>query len=237
MNEILFSGQHGFRNGHSCETALHELVSYLNENRNIRVTTLLLFIDFRKAFDLVDSRKLLRKLFHYGFDNSALNMIANYFTNRFQTVKYDNKKSPLMSINLGVPQGSVLGPLFFLIMINDLAFISDLMCKMFADDTTMCDSDKDLTTLINRFVVNLKPVLEWCEFNKLDLNWSKTYCMFVTNKRVKLPNEITIYSKIVDNKFIATKVKVVSSFKILGVTLDNKLNFLEHCSNIKKNIK
>ena len=145
-------------------------------------------------------------------------MIANYFTNRFQTVKYDNKKSPLMSINLGVPQGSVLGPLFFLIMINDLAFISDLMCKMFADDTTMCDSDKDLTTLINRFVVNLKPVLEWCEFNKLDLNWSKTYCMFVTNKRVKLPNEITIYSKIVDNKFIATKVKVVSSFKILGVT-------------------
>ena len=161
---------------------------------------------------------------------------VNYFTNRFQTVKYDNKKSPLMSINLGVPQGSVLGPLFFLIMINDLAFISDLMCKMFADDTTMCDSDKDLTTLINRFVVNLKPVLEWCEFNKLDLNWSKTYCMFVTNKRVKLPNEITIYSKIVDNKFIATKVKVVSSFKILGVTLDNKLNFLEHCSNIKKTV-
>ena len=62
LNNILFSGQHGFKNGHSCETALHELISYLNENRNNRAITLLLFIDFRKAFDLVDSRKLLRFL-------------------------------------------------------------------------------------------------------------------------------------------------------------------------------
>jgi hypothetical protein len=89
LNNILFSGQHGFRNGHSCETALHELISYLNENRNSRAISLLLFIDFRKAFDLVDSKKLLRKLFHYGFDNSALDVIANYFNDRHQSVKYE----------------------------------------------------------------------------------------------------------------------------------------------------
>ncbi len=111
-----FSGQHGFRNGHSCETALHELFSYLNENRNKRAISLLLFIDFRKAFDLVDTNILLRKLFHYGFSNSAIELIANYFKDRFQSVKYDKKMSPLLSITLGVPQGSVLGPLFFLIM-------------------------------------------------------------------------------------------------------------------------
>ncbi len=111
---VYFSGQHGFRNGHSCETALHELFSYLNENRNSRAISLLLFIiDFRKAFDLVDSKNFLRKLFHYGFDNSALDMIANYFTDKHQSVKYENKMSPLMAILLGVPQGSVLGPLFF----------------------------------------------------------------------------------------------------------------------------
>ena len=73
FNGLLFEEEHGFNKNHSCETALHELISSLNENRNRRLTTLLLFIDFRKAFDLVDSRKLLRKLFHYGFDNSALN--------------------------------------------------------------------------------------------------------------------------------------------------------------------
>ena len=113
LNNILFSGQHGFRNGHSCETALHELISYLNENRNKRAISLLLFIDFRKAFDLVDTNILLRKLFHYGFSNSAIELIANYFKDRFQSVKYDKKMSPLLSITLGVPQGSVLGPLFF----------------------------------------------------------------------------------------------------------------------------
>jgi retron-type reverse transcriptase len=164
LNNILFSGQHGFRNGHSCETALHELISYLNENRNSKAISLLLFIDFRKAFDLVDSKKLLRKLFHYGFDNSALDLIANYFTDRQQTVKYDKKKSPMLENRLGVPQGSVLGPLFFLLMINDLAYILDLMCKLFADDTTLGDCDKNLNTLINRFKDRLKALLEWCEF-------------------------------------------------------------------------
>jgi hypothetical protein len=234
LNNILFSGQHGFRNGHSCETALHELISYLNENRNKRAISLLLFIDFRKAFDLVDTNILLRKLFHYGFSNSAIELIANYFKDRFQSVKYDKKMSPLLSITLGVPQGSVLGPLFFLIMINDLAYIIDLMCKLFADDTTLGDVDKDLITLINRFVEKLKVFLEWCDFNKLDINWSKTYFMFVTNKRVKLPKEIVVGSKAVNDKCEEIKVSVVNSFKLLGVTIDNKLTFVEHCSNLKK---
>ena len=234
IKNILFSGQHGFRNGHSCETALHELISYLNENRNKRAISLLLFIDFRKAFDLVDSQKLIRKLFHYGFSNSALKLIKNYFSDRHQSVKYDKKMSPLLKILLGVPQGSVLGPLFFLIMINDLAFIIDLLCKLFADDTTLGDYDKDLDTLINRFVKKLKVLLEWCDFNKLDINWSKTYFMFVTNKRIKPPKEIIIDTKIVNNKTVDIKVSVVTSFKLLGVTLDNKLTFIEHCSNIKK---
>jgi hypothetical protein len=152
LNNILFSGQHGFRNGHSCETALHELISGLNKNRDSRLINLLLFIDFRKAFDLVDARKLLRKLFHYGFDNTALNLIANYFTDRNQTIKFNKKKLPLMSIRLGVPQGSELGPLFFLIFINDLAFLLKFCCKMFADDTTLYDADKDFKTLVKRFV-------------------------------------------------------------------------------------
>jgi hypothetical protein len=139
-----------------------------------------------------------------------------------------------MSILLGVPQGSVLGPLFFLLMINDLAYMIELMCKLFADDTTLGDCDKDLNSLITRFVKKLRFFLEWCEFNTLDVNWDKTFFMFVTNKRVKLPNEILVNTKIVENKIVETKVSVVSSFKLLGVTLDNKLTFSEHCSNIKR---
>ena len=108
------------------------------------------------------------------------------------------------------------------------------MCKLFAEDTTLGDADKDLNTLVNRFVEKLKVLLEWCKFNKLDINWSKTYFMFVTNKRVKLPKEIRVGTKFENNKILDINVSVVTSFKLLGVTLDNKLTFLEHCSNIKK---
>ena len=142
LNNILYSGQHGFL-GHSCETALHELISYLNENRNKRAISLLLFIDFRKAFDLVDSEKLIRKLIHYGFDNSSIECYVIFLENAISQSNMTKKWSPLMDILLGVPQGSVLGPLFFLLMINDLAFIIELMCKLFADDTTLGDFDND----------------------------------------------------------------------------------------------
>lgn len=149
---------------------------------------MLLFIDFRKAFDLVDSKKLLRKLFHYGFDTKALNLIANYSTDRFQSVKFGSINSVLLLIKLSVPQGSILGPLFFLIFINDLAFLLEIKCKMFADDTAIYDSDKNLLTLINRFKKLIEPLIDWCKFNKLDLNWSKTFFMFITNKRDRIPN-------------------------------------------------
>ena len=226
MNNILFKGQHGFRSGHSCETALHELITDLNCNRNKKLTSLLLFIDFRKAFDLVDTRLLMRKLMASGFDNTALKLIGDYFKDRFVSVKFDKKISDLMSINLGVPQGSVLGPLFFLIFINDLAFLlEEIMCKMFADDTTLYDAHEDLDKLISKFKKSLEKLIDWCKFNKLDLNWSKTFFMFVTNKRVNLPNEIIIDGNV---------VRVVKSFKLLGVTIDNGLNFSEHCSNVKK---
>ena len=97
---------------------------------------LALFIDFKKAFDLIDPELLFLKLFHYGFDNDALALIENYFRDRQQQVKFRGTSSLFADIKLGVPQGSVLGPLFFLIFINDLPFLLELLCKLFADDTT-----------------------------------------------------------------------------------------------------
>ena len=130
---------------------------------------------------------------------------------------------------LGVPQVSVLGPLFFLIFINDLAFIiKDLVTKLFADDTTLIDTCNNLNSLISKFKKKLELVTNWCSSNKLDINWSKTNFMIVTNKRIKSPKEIEVSNGIL--------VKVVDQFKLLGIKIDNKLNFASYAAQIKKNV-
>jgi hypothetical protein len=226
---ILSPNQYGFRENYSCEAALHDIISHLNTVRSKRLICMLLFIDFKKAFDLVDSNLLLLKLQQLGFDHSSIELIKNYFQNRSQITKYGNIKSELQPIKLGVPQGSVLGPLFFLIFINDMvSYLDSFNCTLFADDTTLSKTNEKLDLLLNDFYRSIQKLIDWCKFNRLDINWKKTKIMFVTNKRnIILPNEILI-----DNN----QVEVVDSFKLLGITIDNKLNFLEYVGELKKNI-
>jgi hypothetical protein len=181
--------QHGFRKNHSCESALHELISDINKARNKKLITMLLFIDFKKAFDTVDSSLLLTKLFHYGFNTSSLLLIANYFSNRQQKTKIDNLTSNSNPILLGVPQGSILGPIFFLIYINDLIFFTkNVFAKLFADDTTLYQFCNNIDDLYKDFSIAIKNLLDWCSKNRLDINWSKTFLMVITNKRIKIPD-------------------------------------------------
>ncbi len=117
---------------------------------------MLLFIDFRKAFDLVNSNLLSLKLFHYGFGNNALRLIENFFSHRQQQTKVGETTSSFAQINLRVPQGSVLGPIFFLFFVNDLAFYLDQFeCIMFADDTTLYKHDSNFEQLKKRFVSDI----------------------------------------------------------------------------------
>jgi hypothetical protein len=106
------------------------------------------------------------------------------------------------------------------------------MCKLFADDTTFGDVDKDLSTLINRFVNKLKTLLDWCQFNKLDINWSKTFFMFITNKRVKLPKEMIVGSKLVIDQSENIKISVVSFTKKEQDILKKKLKLAWNSSVI-----
>ncbi len=231
-NNLINNHQHGFRKNFSCETALHELFNELNLSRDKKKTVMLLFIDFRKAFDTVNPKLLLNKLKNYKLNNDALELLINYFECRTQIVKLNQTYSKSLPIKLGVPQGSVLGPLFFSIFINDLPFLLNLHCKLFADDTTLFKTfdirEKSLSENIEIFKADLVPLLDWCNYNKMDINWSKTYFMFVSgNRKVKTPNEILINNNV---------VSIVNEFKLLGVLIDNNINFQKNISYIIKKV-
>ena len=126
------------------------------------------FLDLAKAFDSVDHTILLRKLFKYGVRGIALDLFSSYLSNRSQFVKVNGVKSSLQYILYGVPQGSILGPLLFLIFINDLPDATSLFVKLFADDTFLCAQNADFTLLETEVNNELDKVADWLLANKLN---------------------------------------------------------------------
>ena len=235
LNNLFHSSQHGFRSGFSCETALHEIINKWLEKFKSNEVILAIFIDFMKAFDFVNSDILLIKLQCYGFMSSALKLILGYFCDRKQIVKFKNTLSDPGNIELGVPQGSIVGPLFFLIFINDLLFDFDdeENAKLFADDTTIYNSGIDCDSAFKNLSNDVDLMLNWSKINCLKINWSKTYLMCISDKKNK-NNKHIIYP--LNLNICGHDVEVVSKFKLLGVILDNNLNFIENFENTSRKV-
>jgi len=130
--------QNGFREGRSCHLALHTLVDYVKRNLDKKQHVIAIFLDLSKAFDTIDHELLLLKLEKYGFSKSALKLMKNYLSNRQSIVNFYGKFSTSETLRTGVPQGSILGPLLFIIFINDLChLVLNSNKTIFADDTTL----------------------------------------------------------------------------------------------------
>ena len=227
QNRSLYDMQFGFRPGRSCEHALlvakNEILSALNKKQ----TALLLLVDYSKAFDLVDHNILLHKLWHYGIRGKAHDWFRSYLSNRTQFVSVEDRISNTKGIRYGVPQGSVLGPLLFILYINDLPNISDkVRFILYADDANIVITADSEAEIISIFEVFCRDLVKWVNVNGLFLNIKKTNFMVFTRRRHSLLNSYEPYIG-------ETKIERKKVSRFLGVLLDEKLTWSYHIAAVK----
>ena len=231
--KLLNQNQFGFRKGHSTSHAINHSVSVINNSIKNLKHTLGIFIDLSKAFDTIDHKTLLTKLDRYGIRGSANNLIKSYLTNRTQYTEALGEKSDQLVIQFGVPQGSVLGPLLFIMYINDITNCSSLgTFIMFADDTNIFVEGNTAEEAYNKANTLLKSLHKYMVLNKLHINLSKCcYIHFKPRKCKKAPENPTLELLIDD-----FSIKKTNETKFLGVIIDKDLTWEPHILSLKRKL-
>ena len=232
-HNLLSEQQYGFRSQHSTELACVKLVDYITtEMDNIKKikTPTAIFLDLSKAFDTLNFDILLNKLQYYGIHGIALSLIKSYLTNRFQYVQFENSESDLLEIKTGILQGSILGPLFFSIMINDLVKSSNkFKFLMYADDTTIYFNLEDFPLDDREVLINdeLEKVNKWLKLNKLAVNVDKTKSMLFHKRRPVIPIQFSMNNRVID---------VLQHFNYLGIMLDADMSWKTHVAMVRNKL-
>ena len=233
-NNLFFQKQFGFREGHSTNHALIELINSINDSFNQNKYTLGVFIDLSKAFDTVDHNILLKKLSLYGIKNNSLKWFSSYLSNRKQFIQAGDIKTSYEDIICGVPQGSILGPLLFIIYVNDLSDVSKILEPiMFADDTNLFFTHKNIKELFQTVNSELDKVFQWFNANKLSLNKDKTKYTFFHKAREKDNIPLKLPALFINDK----EIERVTSIKFLGVLTDEHLTWKKHITVIEKKFR
>ena len=217
--------QYGFQKSKSTVDALINFTENIYQSLNNREHNLSIFVDMSKAFDTVSHEILISKMEMYGIKQVNLAFFKNYLSNRKCFVRIGSRESEMKPLNTGVPQGGVLGPLMFLIYINDLPQnCKELQPLLFADDTTLSYSHYNYEKVLTECVTGMETVVEWCLQNKITLNKEKTEAI-IFSKRLNFTNEQTV-------NILGSEKLLSRECCFLGVRLDSDLTFSNHIKHV-----
>lgn len=229
-NNYINIDQSAYLKHHNTQTALHRVTDDWIDNICNGLFTAVCALDIKKCFDTIDHNILLTKLEYYGIINNEIQWFQSYLSNRQQIVRCNGKVSDVMSINIGVPQGSVLGPILFLIMVNDISqHVHTGTANLYADDTLIYCEGNSVKEVNDRLQECINSVSDWYNGNNIILNASKSNTMLIAS-RFKL-NKNTESLKITLNNQI---LPMVSDFKYLGIEIDSNLHWTKHVNKLCK---
>jgi len=220
----LHPSQFGFRSSRNTSSAIQVILHNIYHSMEKRLIAANVYLDFAKAFDTVPHDIILAKLRYHGIRGQTLNWFESYLSDRTQFVSLGEAQSSPDPVTRGVPQGSILGPLLFIIMINDLFGSHNLNMVSYADDTTLITDASSTDELHSKIVTALQNVCRWTNANMLKLNISKTkYTIFTNKKNINGLGPISV-----DNQLVTP----CQEYKILGLTLDASLSFKTHVGKV-----
>ena len=221
---ILGDSLSGFLKGHSCATALLKMTDDFRASLDNKDHCIATAVDLSKAFDSISHSLLISKLKAYGFTVNAVNLIHSYLCDRLQRVKIGNTYSDWKTIQHGVPQGSILGPLLFNLFINDLTYsVDDAKLRLYADDTSLYLSHPNQDVLETRSQSKFDVLQSWFKCNYSSINESKT-------KVLPLGDNPPYYELFAD--CTRPPLEVVHDMKLLGLTIDSSLSFKAHIKSV-----
>ena len=225
-HDTIYKYQFGFRKQHSTQHAIITLVDKITSSLDSGDIIIGVFLDLKNAFDTVNHH-----MFSYGIRGTILKWFESYLTDRLQFVTFDGTQSEVKSVKGGVPQGSILGPLLFIIYMNDLYNVSKfLFYILYADDTCVLLNGKHLDELIVLINKELNLLFTWLQANKQSHNGQKTYYIIFHRARIKLTD---YSSNIVMGDSIIT---ATNEIKYLGVIIDNKITWIPHITYVKNKV-
>lgn len=237
---IIDSRQYGFQKGKSMNLLLGNFASFLNTNLSKNLHTFVLFLDFTKAFDTIPHKKLLDQMERIGIRGECLELFQNYLTCRTMVVKIFDKTSDKHEVRYGVPQGSKLGPIMFLIFANSLLRAikkSDVFA--YADDTAVAITHRDAYAGAKKLQDEIRRISLWCHDSGLVLNATKTKIMHIRAPHIKRTNQMFTFEDPCpqSNGRTKTKIEIVKKYKYLGIMVDEHLKWHEQIDHLRNKLR